>query len=290
MIVFKTISALQSYLDSERANGRRIGFIPTMGALHKGHISLVNRSMEDRMLSVCSIFINPAQFNEKKDFELYPVTLAEDIALLDQAGCEVLFLPSVEEIYPSGAENAPSYDFGRLEQVFEGAKRPGHFKGVGKVVALLLGIVRPDTLYMGSKDYQQCLVVRDLCRQLGWAEHIRFVACPTQREPDGLAMSSRNRRLNEAQRAVAGLIYQCLVSIQSKAEDGTPFAVVQKECIDLLQAKHFEVEYVDLADADTLEPMPEYNALRDTVALMAVRIGSVRLIDNLVLNEQNATP
>lgn len=284
MIVFKTVSELQNYLSEQRKSGASIGFIPTMGALHKGHISLVSKANEDGMLSVCSIFVNPAQFNDKKDFEQYPSTIADDILLLEEAGCAVLFLPSVKEIYPNGADNAKSYHFGALESVLEGAQRPGHFNGVGKVVGILLEIVAPQALYMGSKDYQQCLVVKDLCRQMGLAAQIKFIACPTQREPDGLAMSSRNRRLSESQRSIAGVIYQCLVSIQSKMESGDSFTIVQKECLDLLKAKGFETEYVSIADANTLQSLNEYDKSVKMVALIATRIGNVRLIDNMVLN------
>lgn len=284
MIVFKTSLELQLYLQSHKKEGASIGFIPTMGALHKGHISLIDIAKKESKLAVCSIFVNPAQFNDKQDFEKYPSTIADDILLLETAKCDVLFLPSVEEIYPNGSENARSYHFGDLENVFEGAQRPGHFNGVGKVVAILLEIVMPDSLYMGSKDFQQCLIVKDLCKQMGLAKQIKFVACPTQREADGLAMSSRNRRLNESQRAIAGLLYQCLVSIQSKALLDTPFSVVAKECTDLLLAKNIEPEYVSIAEADTLTPMTNFDISKKMVALIAARIGNIRLIDNMILN------
>lgn len=284
MIVFKTITDLQKHLFKQKEASASIGFIPTMGALHKGHISLISNAKQDKKLSVCSIFVNPAQFNDKQDFDKYPSTVAEDIVLLEKAGCDVLFLPSVKEIYPNGAENAKAYEFGALETVFEGAQRPGHFNGVGKVVGLLLEIVQPDTLYMGSKDYQQCLVVKDLCRQMGLANKIKFVACPTEREPDGLAMSSRNRRLSESQRTLAGLIYQCLVSIQSKYESGDSFPIVQKECLDLLKSKGFDTEYVSLANAETLVPIDEYDTNTKTIALIATKLGAVRLIDNMTIN------
>lgn len=284
MIVFKRIAEVQEYLAGQRKNGTPIGFIPTMGALHKGHISLLRQAKAEGNVTVCSIFVNPAQFNDKQDFDLYPSTIPDDITLLEQAGCDILFLPSVQEVYPQGPEKAAAYHFGSLETVFEGAMRPGHFNGVGKVMAILLRIVQPDALYMGSKDYQQCLVVKDLCRQMGLAEQVRFVACPTCREPDGLAMSSRNRRLNESQRALAGIIYQCLVSIQTKFESGSDFGIVQKECLDLMAAKGFETEYVSLADAETLTPLAQYERGRRMVALIATRIGNVRLIDNMLLN------
>jgi pantoate--beta-alanine ligase len=284
MIVFKTIAALQEYLQIQIQNGLKIGFIPTMGALHNGHISLINNAKINNAFAVCSIFVNPAQFNDKQDFEKYPSTVAEDILLLEKAKCDVLFLPSVSEIYPNGSEHEQEYHFGALEDVFEAAQRPGHFNGVGKVVAILLKIVKPDMLFMGSKDFQQCLVVKDLCRQLGMADKIKFITCPTQREADGLAMSSRNRRLNESQRSVAGLLYQCLISIQSKSLIDASFPIVEKECIDLLTAKGIVPEYVSIADAETLEPLHSFDSSRKMVALIAARIGTVRLIDNIQLN------
>lgn len=284
MIVFKTVAALQNYLQTEQKSGSKIGFIPTMGALHNGHISLISKAKEDGTLAVCSIFVNPAQFNDKQDFEKYPSTVAQDIVLLDAAKCDVLFLPSVPEIYPNGEDAAKSYDFGFLETVYEGAKRPGHFKGVGKVVAILLQIVQPDVLYMGSKDYQQCMVVKDLCRQMGLSERIRFEACPTQREPDGLAMSSRNRRLSDSERSIAGIIYQCLISIQNKADSATPFSIVEKECTELMLAKGIKPEYISIANADSLEPLADFDPAVKMVALIAAWVGSVRLIDNMILN------
>lgn len=284
MIVFKTASELQKYLDAQKKSKASIGFIPTMGALHKGHISLVNIAKEQGNITVCSIFINPAQFNDKTDFEKYPNTVAEDIILLESAGCDILFLPSVKEIYPSGSEMATAYQFGKLETVLEGAQRPGHFNGVGKVVGILLEIVQPDFLYMGNKDYQQCLIVKELIRQMKLDDKITFVACPTQREPDGLAMSSRNRRLSEGQRSLAGIIYQCLVSIQSKFLSGARFSIIEKECLELMKAKGFETEYVRLAEAETLKDLSEFDASKKMVALIATKIGTIRLIDNLILN------
>lgn len=281
MVIFKKIIDIQQYIASERQQGKLIGFAPTMGALHSGHISLVQKAKNDGLIAVSSIFVNPTQFNDKEDFAKYPMSTEADIALLIDADCDILFLPDVAEMYPNGPDNMPSYDFGYLETVLEGAQRPGHFKGVGQVVARLLDIVKPDKLYMGQKDYQQCMVVANLLKQTG--SHAEMIICPTQREPDGLAMSSRNRRLTEPQRALAVLIYQCLVSISTK-QDGGKFAIVQKECTDILTAKGFEPEYVSLADANTLELLNAYDSNRKMVALIAAKIGGIRLIDNMILN------
>src|SRR6185369_11985499 len=167
MVIFKTEKDIKEYLYQKRASGSRIGFVPTMGALHEGHISLVHKNKADELLSVCSIFVNPTQFNDKTDLAKYPVSTEEDIELLIKAGCDVLFLPDVKEVYPEGEKMMPTYDFGYLETILEGASRPGHFRGVGQVVARLLAIVQPNNLYLGRKDYQQCMVIRKLAVMTG---------------------------------------------------------------------------------------------------------------------------
>ncbi len=284
MIIFKSQKELKAHLENKKSEGLSIGFVPTMGALHAGHLYLVQSAKKAQQYCVCSIFVNPAQFNDPKDFEKYPQTTSADINLLESASCDVLYLPSVNDIYPEGAQNAKTYTFGYLETVFEGAKRPGHFEGVGKVMAILLNIVMPNTLFMGSKDFQQCLVVKQLIQQMQLADQIEFIACPTQREADGLALSSRNKRLNESQRVKAGLLYQCLISIQSKFLCASSFKIVQKECEELLRAKGIEPEYISIAHADSLEPLDEYDKQVEMVALIAAWVGEVRLIDNLIIN------
>lgn len=280
MVIFKKVADIQSYIASLRAENKKIGFVPTMGALHNGHISLVKQAKTAADIVVCSIFVNPTQFNDKKDFEKYPISVEDDVKMLIEAECDILLLPSVDEMYPDGTDKMPVFDFGYLDTILEGEKRPGHFKGVGQVVARLLDIVRPDKLFMGQKDYQQCMVVKNLLGQMG--SHIEMIISPTQREADGLAMSSRNRRLTDPQRALASIIYQCLVSIKTKQADGN-FAIVQKECMDLMTAKGFEVEYISLADANDLTLLSNYDASRPMVALIAARIGEIRLIDNMLL-------
>lgn len=281
MVIFKREKDIKEYLYQQRTGGMKIGFVPTMGALHEGHISLIHQNKADKALAVCSIFVNPTQFNDKNDLAKYPISTENDIELLINAGCDVLFLPDVTEVYPGGEATMPTFDFGYLETILEGASRPGHFKGVGQVVARLLSIVLPDNLYLGSKDYQQCMVIRQLAPMIGMQD-IQVIICPTLREPDGLAMSSRNRRLTEPQRALAGIIYQCLVSIQSKQETGS-FAIVKKECEDLLRAKGFVPEYVALANANDFTLLDEYRKDMPMVALIAASIGGIRLIDNLRL-------
>jgi len=280
MVIFKKVADIQAHIASLRAENKNISFVPTMGALHNGHISLVKQAKNATDVVVCSIFVNPTQFNDKKDFEKYPISVENDVKLLIEADCDILLLPTVDEMYPDGTEKMPVYDFGYLDTILEGAKRPGHFKGVGQVVARLLDIVKPDKLFMGQKDYQQCMVVKNLLGQLG--SNIDMLICATQREADGLAMSSRNRRLTDPQRALSSIIYQCLVSIKTKQTEGN-FAIVQKECTDLMTAKGFEVEYISLADANDLTLLDNYEAGRPTVALIAARIGEIRLIDNMLL-------
>ncbi len=282
MVIFKKINDLKEWLSIQKKDGKTIGFVPTMGALHRGHTSLVGLSVAQGNHTVCSVFVNPTQFNDKEDFNKYPLTPEADIALLAAAGCHVLFLPAVEEMYPAGFEAQKAYSFGYLESILEGAKRPGHFKGVGQIVGRLLEIVEPNKLYMGQKDYQQCQVVKDLIRQMSIGDKTELMVSPTVREADGLAMSSRNTRLTESQRAIAGIIYQCLVSIQSK-QGISPFSVVEKECKDLMEAKGLAPEYVALADAGDLTLLDDYESGRKMVALIATKLGSVRLIDNLVL-------
>ncbi len=282
MVLFKKITDLQTWLSSHPQAGKQLAFIPTMGALHEGHKSLITNAISDGCYTVCSIFVNPSQFNDKADFNAYPVTPGPDLALLADAGCNVVFMPDTDEIYPEGTVQH-SFTFGYLETILEGFHRPGHFKGVGQVVHRLLDIVQPDVLYMGGKDYQQCMVIRELLRQTGKSEDIRVNICPTVREADGLAMSSRNRRLTEPQRAIAGIIYQCLVSVQSKQRTAQ-FSVLQKECTELMQAKGMEPEYIVLADAGDLRLLDDFDHTRPMIVLIAARIGSVRLIDNMLLS------
>jgi pantoate--beta-alanine ligase len=281
MVIFKKVKDLENYLEKQGSGRRKTGFVPTMGALHKGHLSLVTAAKAGGKMVVCSIFVNPTQFNDKKDLEKYPVSTEDDIEMLEKVGCDVLFLPTAQEVYPGGEALTRTYDFGRLDSLLEGAQRPGHFRGVGQVVGRLLEIVKPDYLYMGQKDYQQCMVVKQLIGMMG-SGYPELVICPTTREADGLAMSSRNRRLTDPQRIVAACIYQCLVSIESK-QHSDPFPLVRKQCEELLAAKGFIPEYVALADARDLTLLEDYQADVPMVALIAARLGEVRLIDNVLL-------
>lgn len=281
MILFKRIKDLQKWLESQRSSGRQIGFVPTMGALHPGHISLINASRQDNPVTVCSIFVNPTQFNDPADFEKYPITLDKDIRLLEEAGCSVLFLPSVTEIYPDGPKARMHYDLGYLETRLEGFYRPGHFQGVCMVVHRLLDIVQPNHLYLGQKDYQQCMVITRLVELTG-IKNVEVKVCPTLREADGLAMSSRNMRLSAADRQTATAIYRCLLYIKENLAAGDLSLLMQAAC-GQLEAAGFRVDYVDIADAHTLAPVSQWDGQQPLVALVAAFLNEVRLIDNMLL-------
>ena len=281
MILFKNIQPLRQYLAAGRSKGQSIGFVPTLGALHQGHISLTAASRRENGLTVASIFVNPTQFNDPKDFEKYPKTLEKDIELLETAGVDLLFLPSVPEIYPDGTARLGHYDLGYLETILEGKYRPGHFQGVCNVMQRLMDSVQPDNLYMGQKDYQQCMVVKRLLQLMG--SPARLYPCPTLREPDGLAMSSRNMRLGPAERKNATAIYKALQYVKENLRPG-PTGPVRTAATAILSEHDFKVDYIEIADADTLELIEQWDGRRKIVALAAAFLQEVRLIDNMLLN------
>ena len=280
MLLFKKVADLQAWLAAERAAGRRIGFAPTMGALHDGHLELIRMAKGDGTLAVASIFVNPTQFNDPKDLEKYPRTPEKDMTMLLGAGCDALFMPPVEEVYPPGHDLTIQLDFGQLDRVMEGEFRPGHFKGMATVVNRLLDIVRPQRLYMGQKDFQQLTIVRDMLRQL--RSPTELVMCPTVREADGLAMSSRNVRLSPEMRAAAPAIYQTLLWAKAAFEE-QPAAAVQAEARQRLAAAGLRPEYFDIVDGVSLLPVQRWADRDFVVACTAAFAGEVRLIDNLVL-------
>ena len=278
MILFKRAGDLAGWLEQQRVSGRSIGFVPTLGALHAGHISLIDISKKSTSLTVCSIFVNPTQFNDPKDFKKYPVTIEKDIYLLEKAGTDVLFLPEVNELYPGGTADLEKYDLGALETILEGKYRPGHFQGVCQVMRRLLDLVRPDHLFMGQKDYQQCMVIRRLLELMGAGTQLH--PCPIVREADGLAMSSRNLRLTEKERAKAPAIYRALTLLKEGGPDNWPTLVARAG--KMLEEAGFRVDYVEVAEAGTLAPVTgkETGAV---VALIAAFLGEIRLIDNMIL-------
>jgi pantoate--beta-alanine ligase len=281
MILFKRSADLQQWVSEQKNKGKITGFVPTMGALHEGHIQLIKacRSIVD--LTICSIFVNPVQFNDTKDFEKYPVSIEKDVQMLHQADTDVVFLPSVEEIYPQGQTGLETYDLGPLETLLEGRYRPGHFQGVSQVMSRLLKLVKPDHLFMGQKDFQQCLVVQRLIQILHLP--VQFHTVPTVREADGLAQSSRNRRLTSEQRENAVAISQALSDIRGKLSPGHA-AELLKHAHEKLDAAHFKTDYISIARASDLQPIIEWNGKEKAVALIAAFQGDVRLIDNMLLN------
>jgi pantoate--beta-alanine ligase len=279
MIIFKEAAALSKYLTREQ---HKTGFVPTMGALHDGHISLIKCASLETETTVSSIFVNPTQFNDQKDYDKYPTSISQDIFMLEQSGCDVLFLPSVNEIYPAGLVSSIHYNLGVLENILEGKFRPNHFQGVCQVVHRLLEIVKPDVLYLGQKDYQQYLVLKRLVEQLGLPIEIRAVG--THREVTGLAMSSRNLRLSKADKDKATAIFDMLDYIKNNFES-IDLRQLEKHATQYLLAHGFSnVNYVSIADAETLQPIDQVSAPKKAIALIAASIGEVRLIDNILLN------
>lgn len=280
MILFKKVDDLRRYLSDERENGKKIGFVPTMGALHTGHISLVELSNKKADLTVCSIFVNPTQFNESTDLKNYPRTPEPDIEKLVDSGCHILFMPPVEEVYPQNYKAAQTFDFGDLDKPMEGVERPGHFQGMAQVVYRLLQIVEPNSLYMGQKDYQQFAIVQEMLKQMG--SDIELVIGPTVREIDGVAMSSRNMRLNKNQRSIAPNIYRTLMAVKDKMDQFLP-KELEKMAIEMLSNQGMELEYFEIVDGTTLTPIASFDESEKVVACTAVRVGEIRLIDNFIL-------
>jgi pantoate--beta-alanine ligase len=283
MILFKTIDALQKHLYNKKNNGITIGFVPTMGALHRGHLSLISMSKTKCAITVCSIFVNPTQFNDSKDFEKYPITIENDIRLLELAQCDVLFLPSANEIYPKGTALTTQYQLGYLETLLEGKFRPHHFQGVCQVVHTLLDIVTPDMLFLGQKDYQQCMVIQQLLVITGIKTQLMMA--PTLRENSGLAMSSRNMRLNDVDKEKATVIYQSLKYIKQHCNDKLPSDLIATVTEQLLQNGFEKIDYVAICNANDLQPLTNIKSNLPRVALIAAFLNGVRLIDNLLLDD-----
>lgn len=280
MFIIKQSKDLFKYLQKQRAIKKTIGFVPTMGALHQGHLSLVKKAKEESGVVVCSIFINPTQFNDLKDFELYPKTLENDIYLLEKEACDVLFLPDTDEIYPFGITRNEVYELGYLESVLEGKYRPGHFQGVCQVVHRLVEIVRPNQLFIGQKDYQQCLVIKKLLTLIHSPAGI--IICPTLRESNGLAMSSRNMRLNADEKQKAGGIFDALSYVNRHIKAG-PVKDILEGAGDLLIQKQLVADYVVIAREEDLQIIDVWDGRTKAIALIAAFMGNVRLIDNMIL-------
>jgi pantoate--beta-alanine ligase len=272
---------MAAYSGEMRQRGLTIGFVPTMGALHAGHASLVSRALQECGAVVASVFVNPTQFNDPKDLERYPRTFDADSALLSSLGCHALFFPSEQEVYPDGTGHAPAIDLNGLDRVMEGEHRPGHFDGVVQVVGRLFDLVSPHRAYFGEKDFQQLSIIRHMAQVSG--RGVQIVGCPTVREPDGLAMSSRNTLLSSEARTQALALSRCLHHALRKSSTAQ-WATAAQAAFDMLAASEgVRPEYLSIVDGSTLRALKDGEPCTDPVACVAAKVGGIRLIDNLRL-------
>jgi pantoate--beta-alanine ligase len=279
MLLVKTIKELQ-YILAEFKESETIGFVPTMGALHNGHISLVEQAVAENGTVVVSIFVNPTQFNDPNDLERYPHTLETDLRLLEPTGCKVVFAPNVKEVYPE--PDTREFNFGELETVMEGKHRPGHFNGVAQVVSKLFDMVQPNKAYFGLKDFQQLTIIKAMVKQLHLP--IEIIACPIIREKSGLAMSSRNERLTTEKRKNAAHIFETLKKAKQQKELKTIHELSSWVVKTIDENPFLEVEYFEIVDNIQLQPVKNWNEKSKKVGCVAVFCGDVRLIDNIYFN------
>lgn len=277
MKIIKNSKELSEKVIALKKEGSCIGFVPTMGALHEGHLSLVEYSNKDNDITIVSIFVNPTQFNDKGDYDKYPRILEDDLEKLKKVKCDILFIPSENEMYPT--EDNREFDFGNLDKVMEGKHRPGHFRGVALIVSKLFEIVNPDRAYFGEKDFQQLAIIKSLTKQLNF--NIEIISCPILRENDGLAMSSRNMLLTAEQRANVALISETLFNAREKAKSMT--VLETKDWVKQTINKNIflEVEYFEIVDHTNLESISSWNTEIEKVGCIAVQVGAIRLIDNI---------
>lgn len=283
MLIFETISQYQSYLNSCRLKGLKIGFVPTMGALHEGHLSLLREAKKACDIVVCSIFVNPTQFDNPDDLKKYPNTIEIDKKLLKEEACDVLFSPKRELMYPSNT--VLSFNFGDLEKVMEGKHRFGHFNGVALIVSKLLHVIQPDKAFFGEKDLQQCRIIETLVEDLFF--NVEIIRCPIVRETNGLAKSSRNLRLDETEKQKATILYQSLLKAkQLLKEQSLTISNIKKEISQLYQEAEVYLEYFEIVDAKSLQNIESIKQVEQVAICVAAYINEIRLIDNLVLNEE----
>ncbi|MBN2635310.1 MAG: pantoate--beta-alanine ligase [Prolixibacteraceae bacterium] len=280
MFLVKTIEELQSKLAAFRKTGENIGLVPTMGALHAGHISLVDRAIREKQKVVVSIFVNPTQFNDPKDLERYPRNLVADLKLLEETGCDIVFAPNVSEVYPEPDHR--KFNFGSLETVMEGKHRPGHFNGVAQVVSKLFDMVKPDRAYFGLKDFQQLAIIKSMVKQLEIP--VEIVPCSIVREESGLAMSSRNELLTPEERENAAVIAESLFVAKELVQNKSVEGLVEWITENINKNPFLTVEYVEIVDDEKLQPVKSWNEKSTKVVCVAAYCGKVRLIDNIVLN------
>ncbi len=281
MEIISTIPELQKELNSCRIKNKGIGLVPTMGALHKGHIELVTRCAAENDICVVSIFVNPTQFNDKNDLLKYPRTLEADCKLLKEAGCDYIFAPSVEEMYPE--TDTRQFEFGTLDKVMEGFFRPGHFNGVAQIVSKLFDVVKPDKAYFGEKDFQQLAIIRDMTRKMTdkMDRPIEIIPCPIVREVDGLAMSSRNTRLDNKQRQEAVKISETLFESRRLKTQMSVEELKQWVIESINKSPELKIEYFDIVDGNSLQSISSWKDSDYIVGCVAVFCGEVRLIDNI---------
>ena len=277
MKIVNSIKDLKAYLAEAKQDNKKIGFVPTMGALHNGHLSLVQHCVKNNDVCVVSVFVNPTQFNDKHDLETYPRTLEADCVLLESAGCDYVFAPSVEEMYPE--PDTRTFDLGTVSEVMEGAKRPGHFNGVAQVVSKLFYIVEPDNAYFGEKDFQQIAVIKAMTAQLKLP--VEIVECPIVRGEDGLALSSRNTLLDAEHRAAAPQIYAALRAAAEKSQELTPEALKAWVTAEVERNPLLKVIYYQSVDARTMQEVAAWSDAEHIQGCIAVQAGDIRLIDNI---------
>ncbi|TXK36397.1 pantoate--beta-alanine ligase [Pontibacter qinzhouensis] len=279
MQVIEQASAIRSIVQALRCSGKSIGFVPTMGALHNGHLQLIRAAAQQNDITICSVFVNPTQFNNQEDYKLYPRSLEQDTAALAAVGCDYLFAPTAADMYPE--QSLLHFSFGVLEEVMEGAHRPGHFNGVAIIVSKLFHLVQPHRAYFGQKDLQQVAVVRQLVQGLGF--DLEVVCYPTIREASGLAMSSRNKRLDVQQLEHATHLHKAL--LRAEAQIGAkPVAAIKEDIVAYLaKVPQLQLEYFEIANPATLQPVPDLSAEPEVALCIAAHVGPVRLIDNMIV-------
>lgn len=282
MLIFKEIEPLRAFLYNKRAKDHSIGLVPTMGALHRGHLELVKASTKVNSLTVCSIFVNPTQFNNPSDLEKYPRSPAQDIELLNSVDCDVLFFPDKKEMYPK--PSTIKFDFGMLDKVLEGEFRPGHFSGVALVVSKLFNIVNPTRAYFGQKDFQQFKVINRFVEELHF--NTELICFPTLREADGLAMSSRNLRLTDDQRKTALVFCRALMFAKAELKKEKDLKFIKEQVTKMcLQENDVRLEYFELADAENLTLLENVKKANQSILLIAGFVGEIRLIDNMFVED-----
>jgi len=283
MRILKTINELISLINELKANNKTIGFVPTMGALHEGHLTLVRQCVAENEVCIVSVFVNPTQFNNKADLEKYPRNVEKDAQLLEKAGCAYVFAPSADEMYSADElENTFEFDFGGMDRLMEGKFRPGHFNGVVQVVSKLFKLVQPDKAYFGKKDFQQLAIIHRMVRLMHF--QVEIIDCPIVREASGLAMSSRNERLSAAERDTAANIYRILNESRNLTDKMSPGELTQWVTDEVNNAGGLSVEYFDIADSETLITIDRWQP--ESIGCIAVFCGEVRLIDNIEYNVQ----